>query len=626
MSTPNAVFRQANLEAAQLGHAERIVQAMLRYADHLHHGRPGIVRTESSAPIGATWAPVYHRRENDRDVVYAPGGRPTAIGFRVNGRVVDDAGRDVGRYQPAGLFPEAAAWMYRQAVDVWQLNNEFAARWASYAFRESHRDMKVVLAALMLVQNRRGDVIRDAGGVALFSDADYREVGESMLLTLERDHDLSPKLVLRIRDVLRLPEVVAINREQGFGSSPTQAFLGRWPVAVRTWLRYREENPQLLEGLLRSGYRKTLQALARYSGYRPVTAAFFRKLRWKQTQAKDGHRSLALNEAYKSETWDGCSEAEICVEIQRTRPSWLNLVGRIPPDVGLTRAIVVAAIEAGSVSKRDYVNLTPTLEALGLLSVPEVMRPWQAALKTAEDMRAANVAKNVRTETAKSALVKAADEALQRAVEETVRGLRVYFLVDVSGSMATSIDRAKEYLTKLVQAFPLEQLHVAVFNTVGTEVRIPHRSAEGVAHAFRGHTASGGTSHAAGVRALTKYPPSKDEDALFIFVGDEEEYAHFASAFGDMRPAAFGLVRLGDSTQRCVQNTASALGIPCFLIDERTFADPYAIPRTLRALIAATPVQRKSEVPSRAQLVDTIARTELLRLPLWAVRRRKDEP
>ena len=46
--------------------------------------------------------------------------------------------------------PEAVAWVYAQCAEVWNLDNEFAAKWASRAFGEEHRDLKVVLCALML--------------------------------------------------------------------------------------------------------------------------------------------------------------------------------------------------------------------------------------------------------------------------------------------------------------------------------------------------------------------------------------------------------------------------------------------------------------------------------------------
>jgi hypothetical protein len=66
-----------------------------------------------------------------------------------------------------------------------------------------------------------------------------------------------------------------------------------------------------------------------------------------------------------------------------------------------------------------------------------------------------------------------------------------------------------------------------------------------------------------------------------------------------------------------VRGTAAELGIPCFMIDENTFADPYAIPRTIRALVAATPVNQQvmQRAAPRVTLVDTILKTPLLQKP-----------
>ena len=68
-----------------------------------------------------------------------------------------------------------------------------------------------------------------------------------------------------------------------------------------------------------------------------------------------------------------------------------------------------------------------------------------------------------------------------------------------------------------------------------------------------------------------------------------------------------------------VTDTAAQLGIPCFMIDEGIFADPYAIPRTIRNLIAATPVGKATaRVVPRVTLVETILKVDLLVKPAWA--------
>jgi Mg-chelatase subunit ChlD len=612
-----------------LGAAERIVQAVLTYSDHMVHNRPGVVVRDPSIAAGVRWAPVTHVVNGAEKTVFRLDkvGKKTAktrLGvLRDDGSIVNGAAL-VGRYQPAGIFPEVAAWIYRQVAEVYRLDHEFAARWASFAFGEEHRDLKVVLAAFMLVQARRGDPVVDDGKVAFYDD-DFRDVGEAMILVRRKDgKDLHPKLLLRIHDLLSLPEIAAINRDLGFGKSARKPFLGRWPKAVEKWLRFREENPKLLEGLVAAGFRTSVIELARRVGYKPTSGRFFETLRWKQSQAEDGRRALVIGETFApSESWDALDEAAICMKIVETKPSWKVVVGRVPKAIGVTRAIAAAAIEAGSLSAKDLVIATPTLEALGLLEFPEIKARWTAAVAAAEDRRAANVAQRVKSKETAEILKDAADEAVKKAVAEVARDLRVYFFVDISGSMEGAIEKAKADIATFLQGFPLDRLHVAVFNTVGREIRIPHASAAGVTNAFRGIVAGGGTDYGQGVWALRAHKPLPNEDALMIFIGDEEDgKREFSNAVKEsgLAPMSFGLVRVGGGRGRAVRETARVLGIPCFEIDERTFADPYAIPRTIRALVSATPVAAATpdQPKARVTLVETILKTALLTKPSWA--------
>jgi hypothetical protein len=266
-------------------------------------------------------------------------------------------------------------------------------------------------------------------------------------------------------------------------------------------------------------------------------------------------------------------------------------------------------------SDLDLVILAPTLEDLGLLDVPGIRARWEAAAQGVSDQRAANIAERMKRKENVAVLEEAADAALQKAVVEVVKGLRIYVIVDISGSMAAAIENAKTYLAKFVQAFPLSQLHVSVFNTTGREVTIKHASAAGVAHAFSPYTAGGGTDYGAGVAVLAHHRPAADEDALFVFIGDQQ-----ASRFGEavrksgLNPAAFAMLQVGQNGQ-CVEHTATELGIPLFPLDEAIFADPYAVPRTLQRLIASTPVVAAAR---RTALIDEILATDLLKKPVWA--------
>jgi hypothetical protein len=612
-----------------LGPAERIIGSLLAYSDHAVHNRPGIVVPDGRFSVGVRWEPVTHKVEGDpaQKVVYrlVKAGKKTErvrAGVLGEDSKVRENGAVVGEYRPAGLFPEVVEWMYRNVAEVWKLDNEFAARWASYSFGEEHRDLKVVLAAFMLVQSRRGDPVLDAGKIA-FHDEDFRDVGEAMLLTVRKDdRGMNAKLLYRVRDILSLPAVAAINRELGFGRSARKPFLGRWDTAVEKWLRYREENPKLLQGLVKAGFKQTVMDLCRAVGYKPESPNFFKALGWRQDQAKDGRRTVAVGREWEAaETWDGQDEEAICRRIAGTKPSWKVIVGRVPASVGITRAIMAVAVESGCLSSKDLIIATPTLEDLGLLQVQEVRERWERACREADDMRAANIATRVKSKDVQEALQGAADTAVKAAVEEATRDMRVYFMVDISGSMEQSIAQAKVNVAKFLQAFPADRVHVSVFNTAGREVVVKHASAAGVENAFRGIVAGGGTDYGAGVRALQHHRPTPGESVVFFFVGDEEANAFTPSVLAStLGPEAFGFLKVRNSPYSAVRDTAKALGIPCFMVDENTFSDPYAIPRTIKNLIAATPVNRAPDrpAPTRVTLVEKILKTPVLAKPAWA--------
>jgi hypothetical protein len=639
------------MEQTAMGPAERILQAVTTYTDHLHHGRPGCVVKDPHSVIGVKWLPVTTKKEGDDLVVYhiTKVGRKSSksrLGVKQPNGQVKNGPTLVGEFRDAGVFKEAAGWLYQQVADVWQLDNEFAARWASWAFQKDSRDLKTLLAAFMLVQARAGAPVMEAGE-RLFNDEDYRAVGEAMLLIHTKDRKgLDPKMLLRVYDILSCEPVAAINRKLGFGRSARRPALGRWERAVHLWLQHREQNLPLLQGLVKAGFRKTVKRLAIRSGYKPETAKFFEVLRWRQVQAKDGRRQLAIGaEVSAAESWAALSEAEICQKIVADRPSFKRISGMVPK--GVTRAIMAAAIEAKCLSDKDLVIATPTLEELGLLEVPEIRTAWEQACSRAEDARAANIAKNIRSKETREKLEQVADEAVKRVVAEATKGLRIYVIVDVSVSLEGAIETAKQYVPKFIQAFLPAQgasmdkcpVHVAVFNTTGRVVRIPHPSERGVAQAFSQIRASGGTSYGAGVSALAEFKPTPEEDALMVFVGDEEQHGDFSAQVRNsgINPVAFGLIRvLGTSAQqtvsrygaetheatnKVVRETAAILGIPCFRINPETFQDVYAIPQTIRNLVAATPVGVRAAATqvTRVTLVDQILKTELLKKPVWAV-------
>src|SRR5262249_10879550 len=154
-----------------------------------------------------------------------------------------------------------------------------------------------------------------------FLDHDYRAVGEAMLFFYEKKSRrmMTPRSVLRVGQLLETPEIARLNRQAGFASpGGRKPPLGRWPQAAHVWLRVRELNAPLLEGLVKAGYKETIKGLARKCGYAPAGPAFFEILGWKQKQSPAGHRRVGLDglKVRRRERFDGLSEAEICEWIE----------------------------------------------------------------------------------------------------------------------------------------------------------------------------------------------------------------------------------------------------------------------------------------------------------------------
>jgi hypothetical protein len=573
-----------NLRAEERGAADRLLYLVLNSGAHLWHNRPGV-------DAGGEWLPA------------TPGRIP----------------RGARRVAP-GLFVPAAVHLYGTLLDIYRLDPELAARFASYAATESDwRDLQVCLAALMLVQQRTGAPVHDDDGSVAFHDDDYRAVGAAMMLRLG-PRAMTPKQVLRVAQLLETPEIAALNRSAGFadpaGRKPP---LGRWPAAARRWLAHRERNAPLLDGLVTAGYKETIKALARKCGYKPATDRFFSVLGWAQKQAAGGHRTVGVGGdlvLQRRERFDGLTEAEICERIVTEKLSFKDAVGRLPAGVGLTPAIMVTLLP--SLSDRDLRILTPTLESLGLLADDEIRARWESALLTATDQRSLNIARNVRGTAVREALEVAAEAAVSNAVGDD--DVHVFFLIDKSGSMEGAIEKSKETLVRILAGFPPERLHIATFDTMGRVLKPKATSRAGVTHLLSVVNAGGGTVHGAALRALRVADVSvPDGSALIVIVvGDEagESGSGFAGAFREYgyRPSALALiVNVDNGWQRgsTVRDASADLGVPFSEVEVRQFDDPYQVTRVLKTLLDA-PVADRSAPAGPSPWLDKVLATPLL--------------
>ncbi len=577
--------------AEERGAAERLLDLVLNSGAHLWHNRPGV-------DLNGIWYPATQANR-----------------------------RFAGTRVPPGLFVPAAVDLYSKLLDIYRLDAELAARFASYALTETEwRDLQVACAALMLVQPRAGAPVHEDDGTVAFYDDDYRAVGEAMLLHFKSGSTrmMTPKAVLRVALLLETAPIAALNRQAGFADpAGGRAPLGRWPSAARQWLAHRERNLPLLEGLVTAGYKETIKKLARRCGYRPQSPRFFEVLGWPQKQAAAGHRRVGLDglTLARRERFDGLSEAEICARIAAEHLSYKEVVGRLPAGTGLTPAIMAALLP--SLSDRDLRILTPTLESLGLLADAAVQQRWERALATATDLRSLNVARNVRSRELRDRLEGAAETAVRTAVSEAVADEQVHvmFLIDKSGSMQGAIEKSKEALVRILAGFPIQRLHIATFDSIGRVLQPKATSRAGIAHMLDGVHAGGGTTHAAAVRALAeggvRVPPGAK--LIVIVVGDEggESGDRFGRSFAEhgYRPDAIALILNVERASwrgSTVRDAAAYLELPFGEVAVEQFADPYQVTRVLKTLLDAPVASRTAALSG---WLDKVLATPLLTKP-----------
>jgi hypothetical protein len=589
------------LPEAQMGPAEKLLDLVLSSSAHLWHNRPGL-------SVNDIWQPAPRAKK----------GQPAPV-----------LPRGAVSVNP-GLFKPAAVTLYNKLLEIHRLNESLMAHFASYALTETDwRDLKVVCAALMLVQPRSGQPIMDNGKVA-FHDDDYRAIGEAMVLHYQRKSTrmLTPKGVLRVAELLETAEIAQLNRKAGFGDpAGTKAPLGRWKRAAQKWLSVREKNIAMLEGLVKAGYKETIKKIARKAGYKPESQAFFEVLGWKQKQSSSGHRTIGLTDLKlaKRERFDGLSEAEICEWIENEKLSYKDVVGRLPKDVGLTPAVMVALLP--SLSDRDLRMLTPTLEELGLMTEPTIRARWEKAVAEATDQRALNVAKNVKSKELREKLEEAADVAAQKAVAEATRDadVRVMFLIDKSGSMEGAIENSKEALSRILAGFPPEKVSIATFDTMGMVCvpKAPTRAA--VQHMLSGIKAAGGTMHGAAVQALhqagVRIPA--ESKLVVIVVGDEageagDQLGRTFTTLGYQVSAMALLVSVAGTAARgnTVRTCAAHLKVAFSEVTVESFSDPYQVPRVLKALLdAPAPQGLVAAAAPKLGWVERVMKTPLLQPP-----------
>lgn len=467
----------------------------------------------------------------------------------------------------------------------------FLAHLNSYVMRQGlHKDLQVLTTYVNSLSSADG---RPFSTDSKYMKPNLRYVSHAAL------QQLDPKLTTRVLKIANMKFSVDGYLNEG------SHFPGSLRKAFEVYVKYREENIQMLKGIKKVGLGSTMELLYRALRVEPSDEAAA-IIRYRQKNKK-----IKFNDSIYG--FDKLDDLAIAEKIRADKLDVLGAVGALPRKV--SPVIAVALLEQAT--GNQAVILKSIFENAGVLKDAEVMKLFEekiATAKTALD----------RVET----LGKAATEATQKALEAAKANVRkeqmgdigkVFLHIDISYSMNQAIEVAKDrgaIIAEMVQN-PQENFRWGTFNNYGRLLDLPE---EFVKDAFAarlfGVRAEGGTD------ALACYGEARqfgaDVDVIITDGGYNVGAAHnrpeqmakrindFHAAYPSYaKPKAAVIVHVvGGDFSDTVKLGYEAAGIPVAVIDPNTLTQSALVTQAV-----------KSAVLGPVTIVDEIMNTELLSLP-----------
>lgn len=319
----------------------------------------------------------------------------------------------------------------------------FLAHFTAYAMKKiDSKDLKVVSTFV--------SSLSDADGTPFSHGSEYKKPNWR-IVAQSAFCELDPKLALR---VLKLANT---KRKIGLKGEATH-FSRHLKTAAKKYLRYREANPKLLEGIKRAGLGNTLKSIYRIARVAPSPEAV-QILRWKQ---KPGFPGSSV-EIKKSTTFDfsNLTEVQIAEKIRKEKLKPQAVLGALPDKI----SPVIAAAILEQCSGDQAVVLTSMFEEQGLLKNKEVKALYDKKIRSAKNAldRVERIKQNLDEET-KTILKNAKSDVRKQQVGDIGK---IFLHIDVSGSMQDAIEIAKDKAATIAECVkdPKENFFWGMFNT-----------------------------------------------------------------------------------------------------------------------------------------------------------------
>ena len=325
----------------------------------------------------------------------------------------------------------------------------FMAHLTAWAFNHDSKDLKTLSVFF--------NSLNDADGTPFFKGSsknkpNLRSVSYALL------QQLDPHMVLRILDLCHKKFEVSnvLNNSRHFSTGFKNAF--------KSYINYREENPDVLRGIRKAGLAKKMMQIYRLTHTAPSDSAAS-ILKWKQ---KDG-REIEMEEL---PDFNDKTSAEIADIISSKKLSPVVSLSIIPQDK-ITSSVAKALLN--NCTGNQSVILYNWFAKNGFLDVKAINDLFKSKVKEANTAidRIDTLTRNADAQDKKE-LSQIRSEK-RKSVANTAGLGKIWLHIDASGSMQNAIEFAKDRASIIAECVsdPEKNFRWGLFGNIGKELKNP---------------------------------------------------------------------------------------------------------------------------------------------------------
>lgn len=468
----------------------------------------------------------------------------------------------------------------------------FMAHLTAWAAKKESKDLKV----LSIFFNS----LNDANGTPFFKGSqlnkpNFREVSYTLL------QELDPHLAVRVLELCHNKFEVKgmLNASRHFSTGMKTAF--------RKYLRYREQNEDMLRGIKRSGLSKKLMQMYRLTRSAPSRDAAS-ILNWKQKLGAAIEMEKALPD-FKDMTSAQIVDALAVVKLSPT------VAMSVIPQDKITAAVAKAMLQ--NCTGNQSIILYNWFARNGFLDVKSIKDLFKSKVQTATTAvdRIDTLTKNA-DETDKQEMAAVRSEK-RKAAAKTAEIGKMFMHIDASGSMRVAIEFAMNHASTLAECVdnPAENFRWGIFKATGTELKVPAAFTKEHFHqALFGVTASGSTD------CIALYPQARRFGAeIDVYVTDQghnvgsivQRIEEFHARNPELpKPKAAVIIDFSDYRNAMekteLQINLPRCGIPVAIIKPDALKESALVAQSVRAALVG-----------ELAIIEEILETRLPTLPKW---------